>query len=179
MRGVVHGLLRLHPHACTASGARPPAAPTPACLQTRPSEVCPPNATPVQVVLLAGIDATYRRGAQIQDAQQLRLWRSGTAPRDNAASAPAIPELEASWWEDVPLDSRSSQPWAQLQACVESGLPVTALLRFVAEGDNRQDAVDLATAAGKLLELCPAARQTWHPPAAWTWLFGGPAAVLA
>lgn len=141
----------------------------------------------IQVWIVGGLDATYRKGPQLDDACQLRVWCGEAAEAGGAAER--IPRLEATWWEDQPLEQRQTPPWPLALACQRAGLPAVALLRFVAEGDNRPDAFELADAAASVLGLqrerdataavvssgAPQRGQLQlRAPASWATLFGTP-----
>ena len=104
-----------------------------------------------QVWIVGGLDATYRKGPQLDDACQLRVWCGEAAEAGGAAAR--LPRLEATWWDDQPLEQRQTPPWPLALACQRAGLPAAALLKFVAEGDNRRDAFELAGAAASVLGL--------------------------
>ncbi|KFM27140.1 Proteasome assembly chaperone 2 [Auxenochlorella protothecoides] len=124
-----------------------------------------------QVLLLGGLDATLRRGEQLDGAQQLRYWQAGEGVLSGALHAGAVPPLEESWWEEQALREWSLPPWPLAAACADLGLPVAALLRFAAEGNNAADAVELAGAAAEALGL---AARDLRTPSTWQHVFGVP-----
>lgn len=139
--------------------------------------------------MLGSIEAGFRRDAQLA-GPQLRWW----APADAGSSAlmqrcqdaVGLLQLEASFFDDRPLDARQLQPWPVLRELASAGVPCAALLSFSAEGDNVAEAFGMATAAAVVAGLqAPAATggegtaapQQWVPPPSWQHVYGSAPAV--
>lgn len=142
-----------------------------------------------QVLVLGSIEAGFRRDAQLA-GPQLRWW----APADAGSSAlmqrcqdaVGLLQLEASFFDDRPLDARQLQPWPVLRELASAGVSCAALLSFSAEGDNVAEAFGMATAAAVVAGLqAPAATggegtaapQQWVPPPSWQHVYGSAPAV--
>lgn len=154
----------------------------------RPPDSSPPtHPTPPdhpQVLVLGSIEATFRRGAQLQ-GPQLRCWAPEGAHASEGSlatrcTAAGLTPLEASFFADRPLDARQLQPWPLLQALEALHVPCAAVLCFSTEGDNTADAAQLATTAAAVGGIAAAGQQQeqrWVPPASWQYVYGGAPAV--
>lgn len=138
-----------------------------------PSQAAPASLVPPQVLILGGLDATLRRGEQLDGAQQLRRWQEGEGALLSSLRTGPIPVLEETWWEEQALWEWSLPPWPQAAACAHLGLPVAAVLRFAAEGNNAGDAMELAAAAADALGL-GLEPQALCAPSSWQQVFGVP-----
>ncbi|KAJ1740070.1 hypothetical protein H4R22_002991 [Coemansia sp. RSA 1290] len=56
-----------------------------------------------------------------------------------------------------------------LRLCQDMQLPVVVLAALVYEGDNVPDAINLANATNRMLDILPATQQ-WRAPMSWQWL---------
>ncbi|KAJ1932376.1 hypothetical protein FBU59_006391 [Linderina macrospora] len=54
--------------------------------------------------------------------------------------------------------------------CLDAGVPLTACVSLVNEGDNVPDAVMMANAVNSALELMTDRTAQWRPPRSWEWL---------
>ncbi|KAL4425590.1 hypothetical protein ABPG75_009606 [Micractinium tetrahymenae] len=164
-----------------------------------------------EVLVLGSIEATMRRDEQLA-GPQLRCWAPGTPAQAadgssseagssgvdavDAASAALLercrsgagaPLLEASFWQDRPLEARCLPPWPLLRALRSAGVPAAALLCFSSEGDNVADGLMVASAAAAAAGLqagtAPAGDAAESPPLrllpppGWQYLYGSTAAV--
>lgn len=188
-------------HAAPAKAPAPPVS-----LSTAPPTGWRPL-LPAQVLVLGSIEATVRRDEQLAGSQ-LRCWASSSRAHDGSGGeagaavgdaagvallercqgAAGAPLLEASFWQDRPLEARCLPPWPLLCALRSAGVPAAALLCFSSEGDNAADGLMVATAAAAAVGLraggvsdgadaASAATGRWVPPPGWQYLYGASAAV--
>jgi hypothetical protein len=129
-----------------------------------------------QLLLLCGLDAQYRREQQLEGTQLRYLDSSSTAagsgseqPAAAAAAAAAAAGDDASFAgsctavglrqleSDVIQTEREVHgllpPWPLLDAAQQQVLPATLLATFAAEGDNVEDALQLAGRLLRVLQL--------------------------
>lgn len=140
-----------------------------------------------QVLLLAGLDAQYRREQQIEGSQ-LRFLSSSSGQEGaeqqqqgqalaHSCEAAGVQQLEPDVVQNEKELHGLLPPWPLLQELQSSGVPSTLLSTFAAEGDNAADAMQLAGTVLSLLDkqgLAPnwQQRQQMHMPCSWAGLMG-------
>jgi hypothetical protein len=141
-----------------------------------------------QVLLLAGLDAQYRREQQIEGSQ-LRFWSSTSALEGaeqqqqqgqawaDSCTAARVQQLEPDVVQNEKELHGLLPPWPLLQELQSNGVPGTLLSTFAAEGDNAADAMQLAGTVLCLLDkqgLAPKQQkvQQMQLPCSWAGLMG-------
>jgi proteasome assembly chaperone 2 len=104
-----------------------------------------------RVVLLCGLDAQYRRDAQLADLEGRYLASEGGAEGEACSSA-GLRQLEADVLEGEQEMHGLLPPWTSLRALRAKELAHVLLMRFAAEGDNVPDGVALARDAHSVLQ---------------------------
>jgi proteasome assembly chaperone 2 len=127
-----------------------------------------------RVLLLCGLDAQFRRDAQLADRQG-RYLAEGEAEGEACSSA-GLKQLEGEALEGEQEMHPLLPPWTSLRALQAKGLAHALLMRFAAEGDNVPDGVELARDAHAVLQRLAGAQGgeglQVRTPCSWAALYG-------
>jgi len=136
-----------------------------------------------QVVVLASVTSREQsRPDSVTGSRSLRFWCQGDEALRAACEGAGCSELDQATASDRPEAERRTQPWPLIRELSAAGIPVAVLFKIVsAEGDNREDALAVASVAaqvGGLVGTAPgAAEEAWRAPLSWQAGLYGPAAV--
>jgi proteasome assembly chaperone 2 len=131
-----------------------------------------------QVLLLAGLDAQYRREQQLEGSQLRYLSSSSSSDGGSAAQldSAGVQQLEADVVENEKELHGLLPPWPTLRELQGCGVPHTLLSAFAAEGDNTADAMRVAGAALSVLAQQTGVQQQpqsqLQVPCSWAGLVG-------
>ncbi|KAF5842841.1 PAC2 family-domain-containing protein [Dunaliella salina] len=97
-----------------------------------------------QVVVLCGLNAVSRKDSQIMGAPTRFLSSAGSPLSELCASGLGLPVLEEDYLAEEKQLHGLLPPWPLLEACQQRAIPTLLLMRFVTEGDNQADGMELA-----------------------------------
>ena len=108
-----------------------------------------------RICVLGSLDARYRHGDQLnlQNQKMRRYIPSEFVEKfSDVFGGTDVLQLEEDFEaEGKTLQDRLSPPWPLIRSCKASNMPCAALLRFVLEGDNVEDAVVVANCVANSL----------------------------